>query len=175
MITAHIGLIFTVIGIALSSVYSQEQDLYMAAGDSKTLGEYRFEFVDVERKVGANYIADVGIVDIFKKDKKLMTLHPEKRIYNVRKNVMTEAAINSNLLRDLYVSLGEQRNPTTNAWSVRLYYKPFIRWIWLGAILMGLGGLLAITDKRYRLSRNFRQHSSLESSSSGHTESQQAT
>ena len=80
-----------------------------------------------------------------------MTLHPEKRIYNVRKNVMTEAAIHSNLLRDLYVSLGEQRNISTGAWSVRLYYKPFILWIWLGGFVMVLGGLLAVTDKRYRL------------------------
>jgi cytochrome c-type biogenesis protein CcmF len=150
MITAHIGLIFTVVGIALSSVYSQEQDVYMAAGDSRTLGEYRFEFVQVERKAGPNYIADVGTIDIFKDEKRVMTLRPEKRIYNVRKNVMTEAAINSNLFRDLYVSLGEQRNASTDAWSVRLYYKPFILWIWLGGFVMAMGGLLAVTDKRYR-------------------------
>ena len=65
--------------------------------------------------------------------------------------MMTEAAINSNLLRDLYVSLGEQRDPNTNAWSVRLYYKPFILWIWLGGLVMVLGGLIAVTDKRYRI------------------------
>ncbi|MBT7950477.1 MAG: heme lyase CcmF/NrfE family subunit [Gammaproteobacteria bacterium] len=151
MITAHIGLVFTVIGIALSSVYSQEQDLHMAPGDERTLGEYRFEFVGVERKDGPNYSADVGTIDIYKKDKRMLTLHPEKRIYNVRKNMMTEAAINSNLLRDLYVSLGEQRDPDTNAWSVRLYYKPFILWIWLGGLVMVLGGLIAVTDKRYRI------------------------
>ncbi len=150
MITAHIGLIFTVVGIALSSVYSQEQDLYMAAGDSKTLGEYRFEFVSVDRESGPNYVADVATVDVFKDEKMLMTLKPEKRLYNVRKNVMTEAAINSNLVRDLYVSLGEQRDSITNAWSVRLYYKPFILWIWLGGFVMALGGVIAVTDKRYR-------------------------
>ncbi len=151
MILAHIGLAFTVIGIALSSVYSQEQDLHMVKGDARTLGEYRFELVDVERVTGANYQADRGTVRIYKDDKELMTLHPEKRIYNVRKNVMTEAAIDSNLFRDLYVSLGEQRNINTGAWSVRLYYKPFILWIWLGGFVMVLGGLLAVTDKRYRL------------------------
>jgi cytochrome c-type biogenesis protein CcmF len=79
-------------------------------------------------------------------------LHPEKRIYNVRKNIMTEASIHSNLLRDLYVSLGEQRDINTGAWSVRLYYKPFILWIWLGGFVMVLGGSLALTDKRYRTS-----------------------
>ena len=151
MILAHIGLGFTVVGIALSSVYSQEQDVHMVKGDARTLGEYRFELVDVERITGPNYQADMGTIRIYKNDKELMTLHPEKRIYNVRKNVMTEAAIHSNLLRDLYVSLGEQRNAITGAWSVRLYYKPFILWIWLGGLFMVLGGLLAVTDKRYRL------------------------
>ena len=151
MILAHIGLGFTVVGIALSSVYSQEQDVHMVKGDARTLGEYRFELVDVERITGPNYQADMGTIRIYKNDKELMTLHPEKRIYNVRKNIMTEAAIHSNLLRDLYVSLGEQRNAVTGAWSVRLYYKPFILWIWLGGLFMVLGGLLAVTDKRYRL------------------------
>jgi cytochrome c-type biogenesis protein CcmF len=151
MILAHIGLGFTVVGIALSSVYSQEQDVHMVKGDDRTLGEYRFELVDVERVTGPNYQADRGTIRIYKNEKELMTLHPEKRIYNVRKNVMTEAAIHSNLLRDLYVSLGEQRNVNTGAWSVRLYYKPFILWIWLGGLFMVLGGLLAVTDKRYRL------------------------
>ncbi len=151
MILAHIGLGFTVVGIALSSVYSQEQDVHMVKGDTRTLGEYRFELVDVERITGPNYEADMGTIRIYKNDKELMTLQPEKRIYNVRKNIMTEAAIHSNLLRDLYVSLGEQRNPVTEAWSVRLYYKPFILWIWLGGLFMVLGGLLAVTDKRYRL------------------------
>ncbi|MCG8378198.1 MAG: heme lyase CcmF/NrfE family subunit [Proteobacteria bacterium] len=151
MITAHIGLVMTVIGIGLSSVYSQEQDLYMAPGDDRTLGAYRFEFIDVKKKPGPNYMADVGTIHVYKNDKRLMTLHPEKRLYNVRRNVMTEAAIHSNLLRDLYVSLGEPRNLESGSWSVRLYYKPFILWIWLGGLFMVIGGLLAVTDKRYRI------------------------
>lgn len=151
MIIAHIGMAFAVIGIALSSVYSQEQDVHMVSGDDRTLGEYRFEFAGVEPKKGPNYVADVGTIHIYKKEKKLMTLHPEKRLYNVRKNVMTEAAIHSNLFRDLYVSLGELRNSNTGAWSVRLYYKPFILWIWLGGLTMVLGGLIAVTDRRYRI------------------------
>lgn len=150
MILAHLGLGFTVVGIALSSVYSQEQDVHMVAGDDRTLGAYRFEFVEVKRKTGPNYQADVGTIRVYQNEKELMTLHPEKRIYNVRKNIMTEAAIHSNLLRDLYVSLGEQRDASSGAWSIRLYYKPFILWIWLGGFVMVLGGLLAATDKRYR-------------------------
>ncbi len=151
MITAHIGLVMTVIGIGLSSVYSQEQDVYMAPGDDRTLGAYRFEFIDVKKKPGPNYMADVGTIHVYKNDERLMTLHPEKRLYNVRRNVMTEAAIHSNLLRDLYVSLGEPRNLESGSWSVRLYYKPFILWIWLGGLFMVIGGLLAVTDRRYRI------------------------
>jgi cytochrome c-type biogenesis protein CcmF len=123
----------------------------MVAGDHRTLGEYRFEFAGVEPKRGPNYVADVGTIRIYKDEKELMILQPEKRLYNVRKNIMTEAAIHSNLMRDLYVSLGELRNGETGAWSVRLYYKPFILWIWLGGFAMVLGGLIAVTDRRYRI------------------------
>ncbi|RKZ94528.1 MAG: c-type cytochrome biogenesis protein CcmF [Gammaproteobacteria bacterium] len=152
MIAAHLGLVFVVVGIALSSVYSQELDVYLTPGENRTLGEYRFEFVGVERKAGPNYSADVGTVDVYQNEQQIMTLYPEKRIYNVRQNIMTEAAIHSNLLRDLYVSLGEARgNTDTAAWSVRLYYKPFILWIWLGGFVMVLGGLLALFDRRYRM------------------------
>ncbi|MCG8325433.1 MAG: heme lyase CcmF/NrfE family subunit [Thiotrichales bacterium] len=151
MVTAHIGLVLTIIGIGLSSVYSQEQDVHMVPGDDRTLGAYRFEFVQVDKQQGPNYLADVGTINIYKHGHRLMSLHPEKRFYKVRGNMMTEAAIHSNLLRDLYVSLGDPRGTDTGAWSVRLYYKPFILWIWLGGFIMVLGGLLAFSDKRYRI------------------------
>ena len=150
MLMAHLGLVFTVIGIGLSSVYSQELDVHMVPGDDRTLGAYRFEFIKVEKKPGPNYVADVGIIQVYKGDNHILTLQPEKRFYPVRRNMMTEAAINSNFLRDLYVSLGEPRDSNTGAWTVRLYYKPFILWIWLGGFSMVLGGLLAVSDKRYR-------------------------
>ncbi len=153
MVIAHIGLVFTVFGIALSSVYSKEEDIHMVPGDDRELGAYRFEFMGVERKSGPNYQTDFGTVHVYKDGVKLMTLHPEKRIYNVRKNIMTEAAIHSNLVRDLYVSLGDKRNANTNAWSIRLYYKPFILWIWLGGFTMVFGGLLTLTDARYRIKK----------------------
>lgn len=151
MITAHIGVVFTVVGIVLSSAYSQEHDVHMAPGDHRTLGAYRFEFAGVEKKAGPNYSADVGTIHIYRADKRLMTLHPEKRFYNVRESAMTEAAIHSNLLRDLYVSLGDLRDASAEAWSVRLYYKPFILWLWLGGMVMAMGGLIAATDRRYRI------------------------
>jgi cytochrome c-type biogenesis protein CcmF len=151
MLVAHIGLVFTVIGIGLSSVYSQEHDVYMVPGDNRTLGAYRFEFVEVKKQPGPNYLPDVGTIHVYKNGEHLMSLHPEKRFYKVRSNMMTEAAIHTNLLRDLYVSLGEPRDASRGAWSVRLYYKPFILWIWLGGFVMILGGLMAVCDKRYRI------------------------
>ena len=173
MSLAHIGLGVTIIGITISSLYSTEKHVKLISGESTTLSGYTYLLTDVSKFEGPNYRASIGHIEVFKDGKQITVLHPEKRVYHVRNMPMTEAAIDAGFTRDLYVSLGEPIG--ADAWSLRLYYKPFIRWIWIGAILMGLGGLLAITDKRYRLSRNFRQHSSLDSSSSGHTGPQQAT
>ena len=150
MITAHSGIVLSVIGIALSSMYGQEMDVRLAPGEQRALGPYRFEFVQVEQQAGPNYLADVGTVNVYKDRTRVITLYPEKRLYNTRENVMTEASIHSNLLRDLYVSLGDERDADAGAWAVRLYYKPFIIWIWLGGFVMAAGGLLAVTDRRYR-------------------------
>ena len=150
MITAHLGIVLCVLGIALSSIYSEEMDVRLAPGEGRSLGSYRFEFVRVEKKTGPNYLADVATVNVYKDGAQVLTLYPEKREYNARANVMTEASIHSNLLRDLYVSLGDERDRAAGAWTVRLYYKPFILWIWLGGFVMVTGGLLAVTDRRYR-------------------------
>ena len=91
----------------------------------------------------------MGDFRVFKEDEEIASIHPEKRRYNVSRQVMTEAGINPGLTRDLYVSLGEPLGEG-EAWAVRVHVKPFIRWIWLGSILMGIGGLLAVADKRYR-------------------------
>lgn len=173
MSLAHVGLGVTIVGITISSLYSTEKHVKLIPGESTTLSGYTYLLTDVSEFEGPNYRAKIGQIEVFKDGKQITVLHPEKRVYHVRNMPMTEAAIDAGFTRDLYVSLGEPIG--ADAWSLRLYYKPFIRWIWLGAILMGLGGLLAITDKRYRLSRNFRQHSSLESSSSDNSGPQQAT
>ena len=152
MICGHLGVAVFIVGITMVNIYEQEKDVRLAPGESYSLGDYKFRFDDVNRVTGPNYTADTGTITVFKGDRKIVTLNPEKRIYRVQSQPMTEAAIDAGLFRDLYISLGEPVD-SKNGWSVRLYYKPFIRWIWLGAIFMALGGFLGAMDPRYRLSR----------------------
>ena len=152
MAGAHLGVALCVIGIALSSSYSQETDMRLAPGEQHQLGPYRFELARVVKRKGPNYLADVGVFKVYKDGAQVLTLRPEKRYYGARDSVMTEAAIDSSLLRDVYVSLGDKRDAEVGAWTVRLYYKPFIVWIWIGGFMMAGGGLLAVTDTRYRAS-----------------------
>jgi cytochrome c-type biogenesis protein CcmF len=122
----------------------------MAPGDQAELAGYRFQFQGARSVKGANFSAEEGLMIITEQGKLIATLHPQKRSYAAQRGqMMTEAAIDNGLFRDLYVALGEPL--AEGAWAVRLHYKPFVRWIWLGAILMSLGGALAATDKRYRL------------------------
>jgi len=149
MCMAHTGVAVFVIGVAMVQSYEVEKDMRMEVGDTVELGGYVFRFEGVTRTKGPNYNADRGQVVVTKGGEVETVLFPEKRIYTVQTMPMTEAAIDTGLTRDLYVSLGE---PVGNgAWSVRVYYKPFVDWIWGGCFIMALGGLLAITDRRYRL------------------------
>ncbi|WP_455222509.1 heme lyase CcmF/NrfE family subunit [Kaarinaea lacus] len=149
MCLAHAGIAVFVIGVTMVKSYEIEKDVRMEVGDTVELGGYVFRFEGVTRTKGPNYNADRGQVVVTKGDDVETVLFPEKRTYTVQTMPMTEAAIDTGLTRDLYVSLGE---PVANgAWSVRVYYKPFVDWIWGGAFIMALGGLLAITDRRYRL------------------------
>ena len=149
MTVAHIGVSVFIVGITLTSLYSQEKDVRLEPGQKYQLAEYEFEFRGVEQNQGANFVASQGIVIVSKNGKMIQQLKPQKRIYNVQKMPMTEAAIDAGISRDLFVALGEPLDDK-GAWSVRLYVKPFIRWIWIGAVIMSLGGLLAVTDRRYR-------------------------
>ena len=149
MTVAHIGVSVFIVGITLTSLYSQEKDVRLEPGQKYQLAEYEFEFRGVEQNQGANFVASEGIVIVSKNGKMIQQLKPQKRIYNVQKMPMTEAAIDAGVSRDLFVALGEPLDDK-GAWSVRLYVKPFIRWIWIGAVIMSLGGLLAVTDRRYR-------------------------
>lgn len=145
---AHAGLAVAAIGMALVSIYSQELSLKMAPGERTALGNYQIECVEYTREQGPNYISDVGRFALYAQDKQITVLKAEKRFYQVRKTTLTEAAIHWNLLRDVYVSMGEKLEG--DYWAVRLQYKPFMRWVWLGALMMSLGALLALFDKRYR-------------------------
>ncbi|MCK5726049.1 MAG: heme lyase CcmF/NrfE family subunit [Thiotrichaceae bacterium] len=151
----HIGLAVTFTGITLVSIYTIEDDVRMEPGDVKTIQGYEFKFLGVKDAKGPNYMAHRGTIIISEKNQVIATLHPEKRSYLVQKMPMTEAGIDVTLFRDLFVALGEPLG-TEGAWSLRLQYKPFLRWIWLGAILMGLGGLFAAFDRRYRGMRKSR-------------------
>lgn len=148
MMLAHLGVAVTAIGITLVSVYSEENDIRMLDGDKVMLSGYEFEFKGTHIVMGANYKADQGLIIVRENGKEVATLRPEKRHYSVKNNMMTEADIDAGLFRDLYVALGEPL--ADNAWAVRVHYKPYVRWLWLGGALMGLGGLLTVTDKRYR-------------------------
>ncbi len=150
MTLGHIGIAVFIVGITLTSLYSTEKDVRLAPGESYEMGGYLFQFEGVQRFEGPNYTASSGRVTVTRDGELIKVMEPQKRIYRVQRQPMTEAAIDAGLGRDLFVALGEQLD-TDGAWSVRLYVKPYIRWIWLGAIIMSLGALLAATDRRYRL------------------------
>jgi cytochrome c-type biogenesis protein CcmF len=112
-------------------------------------GGYEFRFNGVTNANGPNYIAGRADITVSRNGTEIETMHPEKRNYTASGNVMTETAIDTGIFRHLYVSLGDQAGG--GAWTVRVYYKPFVGWIWGGAILMALGGGLAVSDRRYAL------------------------
>ncbi|MFW5443151.1 MAG: heme lyase CcmF/NrfE family subunit [Methylococcaceae bacterium] len=149
MTIAHMGIAVFVIGITFTSTYSIEKDVRMQPGDTLDLAGYIFNFHGVEVTEGPNYVAQQGSLTVTYQGKQVAKLEPQKREYRVQKMPMTEAAIDAGLFRDLFVAIGEPLD-NKGAWSLRVYYKSFIRWIWFGAVFMGLGGLIAASDKRYR-------------------------
>jgi cytochrome c-type biogenesis protein CcmF len=149
MLLAHFGIAVFVVGVTLVKGYESEKDVRMEPGDTVEVGGYVFRFDGARQVQGPNYIAARATIQASRNGKPVATLHPEKRVYTVQSMPMTEAAIDTGLTRDLYVSLGDQVDAT--GWIVRAQYKPFIDWIWGGCLLMALGGLLAASDRRYRL------------------------
>ena len=148
MLAAHCGLAVFVAGITLVKGYEVERDVALEVGGSAVLGAHTFRFQGATAFAGPNYTGSRGVVEVLDHGLVVDTVYPEKRLFNVQKIVTTEAAIRRSPLGDLYVSLGEPL--PGGAWSVRLYVKPFIVWIWAGCILMAAGGLLAAGDRRYR-------------------------
>jgi cytochrome c-type biogenesis protein CcmF len=157
MHVAHLGLAVFVIGVTMVGGYQEEKDVRMERGDSVSVGGYSFRLMGISEAPGPNYRASVGEVELSKNGKVLKIMKPEKRQYFSSTMPMTEAAIDAGFTRDVYVSLGEPLDKTGNtvdksgAWSVRVYFKPFVDWIWGGCIMMGLGGMLAMLDRRYRV------------------------
>ena len=149
MTCAHVGLGTIALGVALTGAFSMEREQLMQVGETVTFAEYEFTFQGVQTLDGPNYHAQQGHLTVQREGAPVTELFPERRVYQVQTKPMTEAAVHSTPRRDLYAALGPQHAEQT--WAVRLYVKPFIQWLWGGALLMALGGILALSDRRYRL------------------------
>jgi cytochrome c-type biogenesis protein CcmF len=148
---AHLGVAMFIAGVTGVRTHEQELDVRMAPGEVAELRGYQFRFDGAQRADGPNYAAMQGRVVVTRNGEPVAELRPEKRVYRVQRNPMTEAAIHSNLARDLYVSLGEPQEG--GSWTLRLQVKPLIAWIWLGCLVMAVGGAVAASDRRYRAAR----------------------
>ncbi len=151
MMVAHLGVACFAFGVAMVKTYETERDVKMGPDASTEIAGYRFRMVSVTSVQGPNYLAAQGLIEVSRDGRLIATLHPEKRVYREQGNPMTEAAVDSNPLRDLYISMGEQL--PTGEWIVRVQHKPFIVWIWGGCLVMMAGGLLAASDRRYRAAK----------------------
>ena len=149
MQVAHFGVAVFIVGVTLVRGYETEKDVRMNLGDTVTVGGYTFQLSGLEQVQGPNYEATRGTIAVTREGRAVTQLHPEKRFYPVQQMPMTEADMDSGFTRDLYVSLGEPLGQ--GAWVVRVYHKPFIDWIWAGCFLMAIGGLIGLSDRRYRI------------------------
>lgn len=148
MTTAHFGLAIFAIGVGAVSVADTERDVPLGPGESVSLAGYEWTLLTVGKHDGPNYIADRGTLEVRRDGEKIATLYPEKRVYHSQpENPMSDSSVDVGLFRDLYVSMGEPLG--AGRWSLRVYHKPFIRWVWGGCVLMSLGGFLAMSDPRY--------------------------
>ena len=148
MILAHLGIAVFLVGALLTEGLNRQREVAVAPGNHVTLGDYRFRFDGVDKVQGPNFLADRGTVTVFDGEQRIAVMHPEKRAYAAGGQVMTEAALIPGVTRDLYVALGEPLGD--GAWALRVHVKPFVRWVWAGALLMMLGGFVTATDRRFR-------------------------
>jgi cytochrome c-type biogenesis protein CcmF len=161
---AHMGMAIMLIGVALTSTFSSERSILLSPGQNVGLGDYVFQFEGTEPVNGPNYVGEQATFIVFDEGEEIAILHPERRIYLATNTPSTEMAIDAGFLRDLFITLGEQKEG--DSWSMTIYVKPFVRWIWLGAIFMTFGGILAAADKRYRRLRRKQTESNRESEKS---------
>lgn len=148
MQSAHLGLAVMIIGVAMTSTFGFERSVLLSAGQDVGVGDYVFQFEGTKSITGPNYVGEEATFIVMKDGEEINVLHPERRIYLATNTPSTEMAIDAGFFRDLFITLGEQKEG--DAWSMTIYVKPFVRWIWLGAIFMTFGGILAAADKRYR-------------------------
>ena len=155
MLIAHVGVGVFIIGVTLVKGTETETDVRLDVGQSITVGRDEFRFNGVKPGLGPNYRVITGLIEVRRDGRLVETMYPEKRIYNASGQSMTIAAIDTGIAGDRYVSLGEpvgaKAGDIDGAWAVRIYLKPFVDWIWMGALILALGGILAVADKRYRL------------------------
>ena len=148
MTIAHVGVGITVVGLVLTTAYSQHRNLSMKIGDQIVVGSYHFNLRSIKNVRGPNYTATQAAITISQNNKIIKTLHPQHRQYTVQKTAIAKTDIDAGIFRDVYVALGESLSE--NAWAIRIYYKPFVRWIWFGGLMMVLAGIIAVFDRRYR-------------------------
>jgi cytochrome c-type biogenesis protein CcmF len=166
MMVAHIGVAVFTFGVTMVKTFETERDVKMSATDTTEIAGYTFRMIGYQEDVpGPNYTAAIGMIEVTRDGKTIATLRPEKRVYRVQQNPMTEAAIDSNPIRDLYVSMGERLSG--GEWIVRVQYKPFIVWVWGGCLMMMAGGILAVSDRRYRSRRTADAASPIEVAAGG--------
>ena len=149
MLLAHAGIGIFVLGVTLVKGYESTSEVRMRTGDTATLDGYTFRFLGVEKETGPNYLASRATLEVTQGSNKIDTLHPAKRVYTVQSMPMTESDIYTGVFRDLYVALGDQVG--MGEWVVRIQHKPMVNWIWGGCLFIAFGGLLAASDRRYRL------------------------
>jgi len=149
MIFAHFGFAIFLAGVLIVEATNIEKDIKLTPNESVEIGGFAFRFDGVATAAGPNFKADQGTLTVLKNDAVIATLKPQKRQYSRGTQVQTQSAIDPGLFRDIYVALGEPIG-TDGAWAVRIYIKPFVRWIWLGALFMMLGGFVAAADRRFR-------------------------
>jgi cytochrome c-type biogenesis protein CcmF len=169
MLLAHLGVGIFIAGAMLTTALSVQRDVRMAPGETQAIGDFAFRFDGVQRADGPNWRAEQGSVSVFRGERLVTVLHPQKRTYP-RGQVQTEAAVRPGALGDLYVALGEplDNNDVAHAaWSLRIYDKPFVRWIWGGGVLMMLGGFTAAADRRFRRRREAKRVASTAAAGAG--------
>ena len=148
MVIAHLGIAAILVGASLTTIYSIERDVRMQEHQTVKLLNYEFTMLSLQQVKGPNYVADEALISVTQNGEHIADMQPQKRRYYARGSVMTEVALEVNLMRDLYVAMGEPIDE--KAWAMRVHIRPFVRWIWLGSLMMAFGACLAVMDKRYR-------------------------